>query len=78
MSEERIAEEGLTSAFSDRLVSDKEIATVLGIGRSTWWKGVAEGLFPQPVRLGSRCTRWRKSDIDRLIQHGTDTDQNST
>ena len=37
------------------------------VGKSTWWRGVADGKFPRPVKLGPRVTAWRKSDIDRLI-----------
>ena len=59
-----------TSVFDDTLVSDKEIVSALRIGLTQWWCGVRDGIYPQPVRLGSRTTRWRKSDIDRLIARG--------
>jgi prophage regulatory protein len=34
------------------------------VSRSTWWLGVKEGHFPQPVRLSQRTTAWIKQDID--------------
>jgi predicted DNA-binding transcriptional regulator AlpA len=37
------------------------------VGRSTWWKGVAEGRYPAPVKLGPRTTAWRVSDIRALL-----------
>jgi predicted DNA-binding transcriptional regulator AlpA len=35
--------------------------------KSKWWAGVKLGEYPQPIRLGSRCTMWRAEDIDQLI-----------
>ena len=43
------------------------VLTRYPVGKSTWWKGVAEGRFPKPVKLGPRVTAWRKSEIDQLI-----------
>jgi prophage regulatory protein len=39
----------------------------LPIGRSTWWKGIQEGRYPKPVKLGPRITAWRVEDIRALI-----------
>ncbi len=40
------------------------------VSKSTWWKGVAEGRYPQPVKLGPRITAWRVEDIHTLITEG--------
>ena len=37
------------------------------IGKSSWWKGIREGRFPQPVKLGPRTTAWRAEDVHKLI-----------
>jgi len=37
------------------------------VSKSKWWAGVRLGDYPQPIRLGSRCTMWRAEDIDKLI-----------
>ena len=37
------------------------------VSKSKWWAGVSLGDYPQPIRLGSRCTMWRSEDIDQLI-----------
>lgn len=42
----------------------------LPIGRSTWWQGVRDGRYPQPVKLGPRITAWRVTDIQKLIEDG--------
>ena len=43
------------------------VVKVLGIGKTTWWVGIKEGRFPQPVKLGPRTTAWRVEDIRALI-----------
>ena len=40
------------------------------VSKSTWWVGVKDGRFPQPVKLGPRTTAWRVEDIRRLIETG--------
>ena len=42
------------------------------VSRSTWWQGVKDGRFPQPVKLGPRVTAWRAEDIASLIERGVD------
>jgi prophage regulatory protein len=41
------------------------------VSRSTWWAGVKDGRYPQPVKLGPRITAWRVEDIRNLIEFGT-------
>jgi len=40
------------------------------VSKSTWWAGVKDGRYPQPVKLGRRITAWRVEDIRDLIEHG--------
>ncbi|QCK85607.1 AlpA family phage regulatory protein [Phreatobacter aquaticus] len=40
------------------------------VSKSTWWAGVKDGRFPQPVKLGSRITAWRVEDIRELMSRG--------
>lgn len=42
----------------------------LPISKSSWWEGVRQGVYPQPIRLGKRITAWRASDIRTLIEQG--------
>jgi prophage regulatory protein len=52
-----------------QIIGDKQkgIEPLIPIGKSSWWNGVKTGRFPQPIKLGSRTTCWKKSDIDALI-----------
>jgi predicted DNA-binding transcriptional regulator AlpA len=46
------------------LVPDKEAAAMLSMGRSTFWREVAKGVLPQPIKIGG-LTRWRVSDLQQ-------------
>lgn len=58
------------SVFDDELVNVKEITSVLKIGPTKWWEGVRSGLYPQPIKLGNRCTRWSRNSIAQLMERG--------
>jgi predicted DNA-binding transcriptional regulator AlpA len=56
-----------------RLLRLPKVLEKFPVSKSTWWAGVKDGKFPQPVKLGStRCTAWRSEDIDRLIEEASD------
>ena len=41
------------------------------VSKSTWWAGVKDGRFPQPIKLGARVAVWRAADIRALIETGS-------
>ena len=43
------------------------VPDMVPVAASTWWRWVAEGKAPQPVKIGPRTTGWRSSDIDEFI-----------
>jgi prophage regulatory protein len=43
------------------------VPPIIPVSRSSWWLGVQNGRFPQPVRLGPRTVAWRVSDLRDLI-----------
>lgn len=45
-----------------------EVLKLFPVSKSTWWQGVKGGVYPQPVKLSSRTTAWRVSDIYALIK----------
>ena len=47
------------------LLSDTEVAAMLGIGVSTVWKktNAPNSGFPKPFYITERARRWRKTDI---------------
>lgn len=50
------------------LLRIKQVLQFIPVGKTTWWNGVREGKFPQPVKLG-RCTLWKAEDIKALIEN---------
>ncbi len=52
------------------LVTDREAAAMLSMGRSTFREKVRAGMLPPPVRLGG-LTRWRVADLVRAIEGAT-------
>lgn len=50
----------------DRLLRDTEVASMLGIGRSTFLRWVASGDVPQPIKMQG-CTRWWQSEIEGYL-----------
>ncbi|WP_342110900.1 helix-turn-helix transcriptional regulator [Methylobacterium sp. SI9] len=38
------------------------------MSKSSWWQGVADGRFPQPIKLGPRTTVWRAEEIRAFIE----------
>lgn len=45
----------------------KDVQRFIPVSSSTWWKGVREGVYPQPVKLSPRTTAWRVEEIRDLI-----------
>ena len=44
--------------------SDKQLAKKYGVHRTTIWRWVKQGTFPNPVKLSQGCTRW----VEKLVQ----------
>ncbi len=45
-----------------------DVEAVAGIKKSKIYNLMAEGAFPQPVRLGSRSVRWKSSELNEWIK----------
>lgn len=43
---------------------------LIPVSHATWWRGIKDGRFPKPVKLGTRVTAWRVEDIRALIANG--------
>ena len=53
---------------NDALWRAKQAAARAGMGQSTWWALVAQGIAPKPIKIGARFTAWRASDVLRFIE----------
>ena len=53
----------------DRFLRVRQILNFLPVSRSTFYQMVADGRLPlQPVRLSSRCTVYRESEVREAIE----------
>ena len=52
-----------------QIIGDPKSGTpaLIPVSRSTWWKGVQNGRYPKSIKISERCTAWKASDINRLI-----------
>lgn len=50
------------------LLRGKEVFKRVALSRTTVWRRVREGSFPQPVKLGSTRVAWREADIAAWIE----------
>lgn len=39
------------------------VPPIIPVSKSTWWDGVARGIYPKPIRWSGGITVWRKADI---------------
>ena len=44
------------------------VSAMAGLSRSTLFARSAAGTFPQPLRMGTRCTRWRAADVQTWLK----------
>jgi prophage regulatory protein len=52
----------------DELLRLDEVAKRVTFSPRKIWRDVAAGMFPKPVRLGSRTTRWWKSEVLKFLR----------
>jgi predicted DNA-binding transcriptional regulator AlpA len=52
----------MTANNLDNLIRDTEAARIIGCSKSSFWRRVADGTFPQPMKIGG-LSRWLKTDI---------------
>jgi predicted DNA-binding transcriptional regulator AlpA len=49
------------------LLRDVDAASTLAISRATFWRRVADGTIPKPIRIGG-ASRWTKAEILGVIE----------
>lgn len=53
--------------YQDPLLTAKESAAIIGCAIPTFWRWVAAGTVPKPVKLGA-LSRWPQSEILQVIE----------
>ncbi|WP_432731451.1 helix-turn-helix transcriptional regulator [Variovorax sp. W6] len=52
----------------DALLRIEVVKTITGLGESTIRRKMATANFPQPIKDGTRCTRWRAGDVTSWLR----------
>lgn len=52
------------------LLRAQQVLTRLNISRATLYRGIKAGHYPRPVQISKQGVRWRRTDIDTLIEVG--------
>ena len=50
-----------------KLLRRIEVEARTGLSRSTIYAWMDKGLFPKPVKLGTRLVAWRETDVDAWV-----------
>ncbi len=57
-----------SSLWDARIIRMADVQARTGLARSTIYVRVADGSFPQPIRLGARAVGWIESEVDAWIR----------
>ena len=50
-----------------QILRRRQLEEQLGLSRSSIYKMVADGLFPKPIKLGSRAVGWRAEEVENWL-----------
>ena len=54
--------------MDDRLLKRRQVEEITGLSRSSIYRLMPMGEFPQRVRVGPAAVRWRESDITAWVE----------
>lgn len=54
--------------IADALLKIQTVTTITGLSESSIRRKVAAGLFPAPVKDGTRCTRWVAGSVTAWLR----------
>lgn len=55
----------------DRILRLKAVLDRTGLSRSTMYRKMQEGTFPQSLQISARCKGWRESAISAWMRNPT-------
>ena len=53
----------MAAATTERLLRLSEVLTRTGLARTTIYRKMRDGSFPEPLKIGARAVRWPESEI---------------
>ena len=58
----------MTTATTSRLLRLSEVQARSGLSRSTLYRKMREGSFPEPLKVGGRAVRWPEHEINDWLE----------
>ena len=53
--------------MTDKFLRLSQILQLIPIGKSTLWEKVKKGEFPKQIKLGTKISVWKESDVQAYI-----------
>mgnify|MGYP000123376260 CR=1 FL=1 len=54
---------------TDRILRINTVLDRTGLSRSTMYRKMQNGTFPQNIRISTRCTGWRESAVNEWMRN---------
>ena len=58
----------MATTTTDRLLRLSEVLARCGLSRSSLYRMMRDGSFPEPLKVGVRAVRWRESEIEVWLE----------
>ncbi len=52
----------------DTLISLRSVLPMIQVSRTTLWRMINAGQFPQPIRIGTRLNRWHLGAVREVVR----------
>lgn len=59
----------LNSSNQERYLKLPQVLAIVPVSRSTWYRGIQQGIYPRAVKVSHRASAWRLSDVNRSIEN---------
>lgn len=53
--------------LEQELLKLKDVLKIVPVSKTTWYTGMKDGRYPQPVKIGLKAVAWRKEDIENYL-----------
>lgn len=63
------ANKNSASTGQDRFIRMDEVKLITGLSKSAIYRGIEEGIFPPPTKIGKKSIAWRLSVIEGWMDH---------
>ena len=51
-----------------RILRISDVVNASGVSKTSWYKGVSDGIYPQSINLGGRSKGWVASEVHTVLK----------